>query len=162
MRRALFSLLFVLILVPGLAAAHCEIPCGIYGDAMRIEMLREHATTIDKSMQQVTALSAEGEKNYNQIVRWVMNKETHAEEFQQIVSQYFMHQRVKPAEVENAAYVKKISVLHEMLVTAMKCKQTTDPANAARLFELIDEFSEAYFTPEQLQHIRDHRLHEGE
>ncbi len=28
------------------AAAHCEIPCGIYDDEMRINMIAEHITTI--------------------------------------------------------------------------------------------------------------------
>jgi nickel superoxide dismutase len=30
------------------AAAHCEIPCGIYDDEMRINMVLEHIATIEK------------------------------------------------------------------------------------------------------------------
>jgi len=161
MRRVLVLTLLVL-LAPSFANAHCEVPCGIYGDAMRIEMLREHVTTIEKAMDQITALSAEGDKNYNQIVRWVTNKEKHAEELQYIVSQYFLHQRVKVSSVDDAAYVKKLALLHGMLVSAMKAKQTTDTAHTAKLVELIDDFSEAYFGPEDLKHLREHRLHEGE
>ena len=157
MRRALTALLFVFILVPNLAFAHCEVPCGIYGDAMRIEMLREHVTTMKKATDQIIALSSEGEANYNQIVRWVMNKEEHAEQFQHIVAQYFLHQRIKPAGVQDTAYVKKLTLLHEMLVSAMKAKQTTDVAHTAKLVELIDDFSAAYFSPEDLQHMLEHR-----
>jgi len=162
MRRVLTGLLFALTLLPNLASAHCEVPCGIYGDAMRIEMLREHVTTMEKAMGQIVALSAEGEANYNQIVRWVVNKEEHAEEFQQIIAQYFLHQRVKPAGVEDAAYLKKLTLLHEMLVSAMKSKQTVETTHTAKLFGLIDEFAEAYFSPQELQHLREYRLHEGE
>ena len=162
MRRVLTTVLIALVLAPGLAAAHCEVPCGIYGDAMRIEMLREHVTTIEKAMDQITVLSAEGDKNYNQIVRWVTNKESHAEEFQYIVSQYFLHQRIKPAGTGDADYVKKLTLLHEMLVSAMKSKQTTDTAHTAKLRELISDFSEAYFSAEDLEHLRDHRLNESE
>ena len=161
MRRALTVLLFAILLAPTLAAAHCEVPCGIYGDAMRIEMLREHVTTIEKAMDQIVALSGEGEKNYNQIVRWVVNKEEHAGEFQHIVSQYFLHQRIKPAGVEDASYVNKLTLLHGMLVSAMKAKQTTDKAHTAKLVELIDEFAAAYFGPEDLKHLREHRMGSG-
>ena len=163
MHRVLTVLLFALVvLVPSLAAAHCEVPCGIYGDAMRIEILREHVTTMDKATGSIIALSAEGEANYNQIVRWVMNKEEHAEEFQNVVSQYFLHQRIKPAGAGDATYVKQLTLLHEMLVSAMKAKQTTDVAHTAKLRQLIDDFAASYFSPEELQHLRDRSLHEGE
>ena len=157
MRRLITGLFLLVVLVPGLAVAHCEVPCGIYGDAMRIEMLREHVTTIEKSMVQITELSAAGDKNYNQIVRWVTNKEKHAEELQHIVARYFMHQRIKPAGVDDAAYVRKLTLLHEMQVAAMKCKQTTDTQHTDQLRSLIDAFAEAYFSPEDLQHLREHR-----
>ena len=75
---------------------HCEIPCGIYDDEMRIKMMAEHITTLEKSMKEIMALSKAPAINYNQIVRWVMNKETHATEFQGIVTQYFMTQRIRP------------------------------------------------------------------
>lgn len=130
------------------ASAHCEIPCGIYDDDARITLLGEHITTIEKSMKQIEALSAEG-GNQNQVVRWVMNKEDHANQFQEIVTQYFMTQRVKPlaADADAAAkekYVKQLTLLHEMLVYAMKSKQTTDTANTAQLRDLVHEFAHVY------------------
>ena len=130
------------------ASAHCEIPCGIYDDDARITLLGEHITTIEKSMKQIEALSAEG-GNQNQVVRWVMNKEDHANQFQEIVTQYFMTQRVKPlaADADAAAkekYVKQLTLLHEMLVYAMKSKQTTDTANTAKLRDLVHEFAHVY------------------
>src|SRR6056297_3370533 len=114
MRRALSAALLLVLLAPATVRAHCEIPCGIYGDAMRIEMLREHVTTIEKAMNQIDALTAEGDKNYNQIVRWITNKEQHAVEFQHIVSQYFLHQRIKPAGADDSDYVKQLTLLHEI------------------------------------------------
>ena len=29
-------------------AAHCEIPCGIYEDSVRINLIRDHITTMEK------------------------------------------------------------------------------------------------------------------
>jgi nickel superoxide dismutase len=46
-------------------------------------------------MNQIIALNNETPINYNQLVRWIMNKETHADEIQRIVTQYFMTQRIK-------------------------------------------------------------------
>ena len=80
--------------------------------------------------------------NCNQRVRWVMNKEDHANELQHIVSQYFMTQRIK-LDTEN--YSQKLSVLHKMLVYAMKCKQTTDLSHISMLQSLLKEFQNLYF-----------------
>jgi nickel superoxide dismutase len=124
------------------AWAHCEIPCGIYGDHMRIHMIEEHITTIEKSMNQITELSGRTPVDYNQLVRWVTNKEQHANELQHIVTQYFMTQRIKP---EQKDYEKKLSVLHKMLLAAMKCKQTTDLAHVNTLRNLTQEFEGMYF-----------------
>ena len=137
-----------LILVP-FVHSHCEIPCGIYHDKARVEMIEEHITTIEKAVKMIGELSKEKDKNYNQIVRWVTNKEEHASMVQEIVSQYFMTQRVKPA-ARNAEgfsrYVDQLTLLHQMLVYAMKAKQTTDLAHIEKLRSLVAEFKTIYFS----------------
>jgi nickel superoxide dismutase len=130
------------IFVAANAWAHCEIPCGIYDDHMRIHMIEEHITTIEKSMKQIVELGGQTPVNYNQVVRWVTNKEHHADELQHIVTEYFMTQRIKPDQKD---YEKKLTVLHKMLLAAMKCKQTTDLANVADLRSLTKEFEGLYF-----------------
>ena len=85
----------------------------------------------------------------NQIVRWVQNKEEHADEISHIVSYYFMAQRVKlPADGDTKAqneYVKKLTLLHRMLVYSMNAKQTTDLANVELLKSSLNEFHKVYF-----------------
>ena len=124
------------------AAAHCEIPCGIYDDEMRIDIMAEHITTIEKSMKQILELETSKSIDYNQLIRWVMNKENHANELQEIVTQYFMTQRIK---VDTENYAKKLIMLHKMLVYAMKCKQTTDLSHISTLRSLLKEFHDLYF-----------------
>lgn len=140
---------FVMLLGSQKTYAHCEIPCGIYEDTLRIEMISEHITTIEKSMNQINALSVEGEKNYNQLVRWVVNKEEHAMKIQDIVSQYFLHQRIKvtdPADVEAyAKYTNQLALLHQLAVLSMKAKQTTDLAIIEQLRSTLAKFSKSYF-----------------
>lgn len=129
-------------------AAHCEIPCGIYGDDARFTSIFEDLTTIEKSMNQINTLSAEPGKNTNQLVRWVNNKENHADHIREVVAQYFLAQRIKASadgdDQGEAAYHEKLSLLHRMIQTAMKCKQTTDLANVKTLHDLAHEFQTLY------------------
>lgn len=131
------------------AKAHCEIPCGIYGDSVRIALLYEHIETIEKSMNQINELSKSDNPDYNQLVRWVMNKEEHAKKMQEIVSQYFLHQRVKiTSSADEAAYrkyVKQLELLHHISVFAMKSKQSTDLSIIDTLREKLHLFEHAYF-----------------
>ena len=140
------ALMVTAVLIPffvtALAVAHCEIPCGIYDDALRVKQIAEHAGTIEKSMKQILELSKGNSINYNQLVRWVTNKEAHANEIQHIVSQYFMTQRIKP---DAKQYAEKLALLHKMLVYAMKCKQTTDVENVNKLRSSLKAFEVLYF-----------------
>ena len=137
----LIGLLIVFVLISS-ANAHCEIPCGIYDDQARTKLIAEHATTIEKSMKQIMELSKAKPVNYNQLVRWVSNKETHASEIQHIIAQYFLTQRIKP---DQKNYTEKLTVLHKMLVTAMKCKQTTELSHVNALRAHLKEFETLYF-----------------
>ena len=133
---------FCFVIFIGTAFAHCEIPCGIYDDQARINMILEHIATIEKSMQQIKIIEKEKNPDSNQLVRWIMNKEHHATEIQTIVTQYFMTQRIKLGVKD---YNKKLSLLQQMLVYSMKCKQTTDLENAAKLREFVKQFHQLYF-----------------
>ena len=124
------------------ATSHCEMPCGIYDDQLRIKMLLEHVTTIEKSMRQIVELEKADHHHANQLVRWVVNKDLHADKLQEVVAQYFMTQRIKLGAKD---YAKKLSVLHQMLVYGMKCKQTTDLANTEKLRSLVKQFETLYF-----------------
>ena len=124
-------------------SAHCQIPCGIYTDNMRIEMIQEHLLTIEKSMNQIIDLEKAGLTHHsNQLVRWIMNKDEHADQLQEIVSQYFMTQRIK-LDMEN--YEKQLGLLHQMLIYSMKCKQTTDLTNTTKLKSIVNDFEALYF-----------------
>ena len=126
------------------AGAHCQIPCGIYDDQLRAQLIAEHATTIEKSMKQIVELSkaSPSSSNYNQLMRWISNKEEHATKVQKIVTAYFMTQRIKPGQDK---YSEKVILLHKMMLAAMKCKQTTDIAHVNSLRDHLKEFEKLYF-----------------
>ena len=148
-RIAAVGILATVAILASIAYSHCQIPCGIYDDEARFGEITEHITTIEKSMKEIEKLSAEAKPNMNQIVRWVNNKELHADELSEIVTYYFMAQRVKlPAEGDSKAqsqYVKQLTLLHRMLVYSMKAKQTTDLANVELLKSSLNEYHKVYF-----------------
>lgn len=129
--------------------AHCQVPCGIYDDEARFKMLSEHVTTIEKAMKEIAALSAQAPVNHNQVVRWVMNKEKHAEEFSEIVSYYFLAQRLVPKAPEEgearAAYLEQLELGHRLIVMAMKAKQTVDLGHVQALRDLLAKLQGSYF-----------------
>ena len=139
---------------PVLVGAHCQIPCGIYDDELRVQLIEEHIGTVEKSMQQIISRGKEQPVDINQLVRWVDNKEQHAQEIQDIVTAYFMAQRVKP-KAENtdrrASYVEQLTLLHHIQIHAMKAKQSTDLAEVEALRSLVVQFRKAYFG-EQVAH----------
>jgi nickel superoxide dismutase len=103
-------------------------------------------------MKEITRLSGEEKKDFNQLTRWIINKDKHADELSEIVTYYFMGQRIKPVEpVESGyskeydSYVKKMIVLHKMMISAMKSKQTTDLKNVEDLRSELKEFKDLYF-----------------
>ena len=157
----ILALAVIFILAANLVYAHCQVPCGIYNDQMRIDMMREHITTIEKSMNEINELSKNPTANINQLVRWVDNKDTHADEFSEIVTYYFLAQRVKIADPGNktafADYQRKLTLLHQMMVYAMKSKQTTDLENVKQLTRLLDQFKEIYFTADEKKHMQMHK-----
>ena len=62
------------------------------------------------------------------------------------MTQYFLAQRVKltASTGDLQAYFNKLTLIHQIIVHAMKCKQTTDTANAQGLQETIAAFTKAY------------------
>lgn len=143
--RILLILTAFFLLISGTAGAHCEIPCGIYDDEARVKTMLEHLATIEKSMNEIMKIEKESQHNANQLVRWVGNKEHHADELQEIVAQYWLTQRIKPDAKD---YDKKLQALHQLLLSAMKCKQTTDLANVEKGRQLVKEFESLYFAKE--------------
>lgn len=147
--QGIFIFLAMIALLKPSVFSHCEIPCGIYNDEMRFTMIEEHITTIEKAMKEIEHLSGLQPFNFNQIVRWVTTKEKHAEEIQHIISQYFLTQRVKLVEKEDdkahKIRMEHLSLCHEILVYAMKTKQTTDLSNVEKLKSAVRVFKDSYF-----------------
>jgi len=125
---AIFGLVFAL---SNTAYAHCQIPCGIYDDHARIKQMLEDSATIIKATKLIADLSGKADsQSQNQMIRWVMNKEKHAQKVISTISDYFLTQRVKSSQKE-----------------AMQAKQNADEKHAVALRKSIEDLAQYY--PEQ-------------
>ncbi len=131
----------LILLLPTWLTAHCQIPCGIYGDEQRFVTMLEHAETVRKSTAEINRIAGGEEKNYNQLVRWVNNKELHAQMIQDICYDYFLAQRIKSSMDD---YTEQLKAVHAIIVAAMKTKQTVDPDNVAALEDAISKYKTIY------------------
>lgn len=151
MIKLLLLIIFVLVgaslFLPQSAHAHCQIPCGIYNDHARIEAMLEDAATIEKSAKLISELSSKSDaQSRNQLVRWVVNKEKHAQNIISTISDYFLTQRVKPSQKD---YIERLRKHHAVIIAAMKAKQNIDIKYAKNLKKCIKALL-AYY-PEQIK-----------
>lgn len=130
------------------ASAHCQVPCGIYDDQARLQRMKEDATTIAKAIAQMNQMaSAHDARSLNQMTRWVSTKEEHASHIIEVVSQYFLTQKVKPVAAGSPgyeAYLKKLADHHAVMVAAMKTKQDAQLATVSQLTAAIDTLAAHY------------------
>jgi len=140
MKKYLLILIIALIM-PRMAMAHCQIPCGIYDDELRFEALEEDVATIKKSIAQINLISASNGKDFNQLVRWVNNKEEYSNKIIDVMSNYFLAQRIKP---DHKNYEKMLKSVHNVIVFAMKNKQNSDVKIADELQNNLDELRSLY------------------
>lgn len=144
---ALF-VIFTLLALPKIASAHCQIPCGIYDDYARVQSMLEDAATVEKSAKLIDELAGKTDaQSQNQLVRWVVNKEAHAQKVIATISDYFLTQRVKSSQDD---YEARLVKHHAVIIAAMKAKQNADVKYAEELKAAIEALT-AYY-PEHHHH----------
>ena len=101
-------------------SAHCQVPCGVYGDSARFAQMLEDQTTIAKAIAQINDLAGKKDAHSaNQLARWVSTKEDHANKIQKIIAEYFLTQRIKSSSEK---YVDLLKGAHSVMIVATKCK----------------------------------------
>ena len=139
------------------ASAHCQVPCGIFDDPAFVAEINQHVATIRKAMVQIEELSSLNSNTglaFNQMTRWVNNKESHAEKIITAVSEYSLCQRVKPFGAagtpfsSQSDYVDALLAHHAVMQAAMKAKQNVDVSFARDLEHAVEDFSKMYLPAE--------------
>ena len=126
LRRAVFALFIAFVCMVfwdrQSVFAHCQIPCGIYGDRLRVELMLEDAATIEKACRMIAALAQKTDaQSKHQLARWIQNKEKHAQNIIVAIGDYFLTQRVKPTQKD---YIQRLKRHHAVILAAMKAKQS--------------------------------------
>lgn len=147
MKRFLQSAAFLLISstffsFSATAAAHCQLPCGIYDDSARVKSMLEDAATTQKASKMIEELAAKTDpQSKNQLIRWVMNKEKHAQNVIDTISDYFLTQRVKSDQKD---YTERLQKHHAIIIAAMKVKQNADIKYSLELAKSIQAIAGYY------------------
>jgi nickel superoxide dismutase len=142
------TLLVIAAVLPQVVFAHCQIPCGIYDDAARVARMYEDAATIEKAMIQMGEIAGKTDaESANKFARWVVTKESHASNIITTVAEYFLTQKIKPVAADaegHAAYLAKLADHHQVMVAAMKAKQSSDPEVVGKLRAALDKMGANY------------------
>jgi len=124
------------------AYGHCQIPCGIYDDYLKLQTMLQDADTVIKSVEEIQTLAGETDpQSSQQLVRWFTNKENHAESIISAICDYYLTQRVNASQED---YRERLVKHHTVIVAAMKAKQQADAETAEALKTAIEALSSYY------------------
>ena len=144
--KLILSLFFLISVSVNSLSAHCQVPCGIFEDDIVFGELITDLQTIEKAMKEINRLGEGEAANMHQVIRWVNNKESHAQNIQDVMSAYYLAQRIKldVKKTDPERYTRMVELAHEITVLAMKCKQSTDLSLAEKLGKALHSFQEVY------------------
>lgn len=139
-----------------LMGGHCQVPCGIFDDPKLVAEVKEQCATIRKAIVQINELHAKTDAlSFNQKTRWVMTKEEHAKKIITSIGEYCLCQRVKPVGAPKSPFttekdfVDALKAHHNVMVCAMKAKQSVDVAAADALDHAVGDWGKMYLPVEE-------------
>lgn len=144
MARSLLILFFSMISLS--CFAHCQMPCGIYNDAMIYDKIDEYVETMVKAIFKIRDNKFSSPFERNELVRWVMTKDRMSDEAAEIITSYFLQQKIKPGEKDTLKYIESA---HKLLFLIVTIKQTTD-------FQALSSFAEEWDRFKLMFHIEDY------
>lgn len=104
-------------------SAHCQMPCGIYHDDMVYDQIDQFVETVYKGITVLNESKFSTVKEKNEFVRWVGQKEKCCNEAADLITIYFLQQKIKPGEDDT---VKRLVSAHNLLFLMVAIKQNTD------------------------------------
>ena len=120
------------------ANAHCDIPCKIYDPAV----VQVAALSVVRILDIISELEDSSMGNQSELARLTIEKENQArivkDEIRIIWGDYF-----KDPQIE--MYPNIHSLVHSIMMSGSKCKQSIDRQNGLDLVELVNEFTEAFW-----------------
>lgn len=123
--------------------SHCQMPCGIYHDDMVFDQIDQYVETMVKGLSILINSKFSTVQEHNEFVRWVMLKEKDSNETANMITTYFLQQKIKPGEDDTA---KRLASAHKLLFLLVKIKQTAE-------YSVINDFYEEWERFKLMFHI---------
>jgi nickel superoxide dismutase len=148
MRKYLWVIGFALITPYCEIQAHCQMPCGIYHDDMVFDEIDQYVETMYKAVSVLKENKFDTANEKNQFIRWVMTKDEASSAIVERLSQYFLQQKIKPAENDEDT-LKKVTTIHKLMFLVVQIKQHVN-------IEIVKEFKNEWEKLKVLLHGKDY------
>lgn len=125
------------LLTAPLLHSHCQMPCGIYHDDMVYDQIDQYVETMVKGVTVLSENQYQTAQDKNTFTRWVVQKENMSNETAQLLTSYFLQQKIKPDEDDT---VKRVVAVHKLLCYIVTIKQTCDMKYVQAFSDEWDKF----------------------
>jgi len=112
--------LFGVVVFHGEVSSHCQMPCGVYHDDMVFDEVDQYVETMYKGVSVLKNSAFVTLKERQDFIRWVMEKEKESDKVAELITKYFLQQKIKPGEVDTQ---KKVLAAHNLLFLLVGIKQ---------------------------------------
>lgn len=129
-----YTLLSASLLSNGSLIAHCQMPCGIYHDDMVYDQIDQFVETVYKGITVLNESKFATVREKNEFVRWVVQKENCCDEAADLITTYFLQQKIKPGEADTNT---RLICAHKLLFMLVAIKQNTD-------LEVVKQFNQEW------------------
>ncbi|PJD97590.1 MAG: hypothetical protein CK425_02885 [Parachlamydia sp.] len=117
--------------------SHCQMPCGVYHDNMVYDQIDQYVETMVKGMTVLSDNKFTSLHDKNEFVRWIITKENESNKTAELITTYFLQQKIKPDEEDT---VKKVVMAHRLLFDIVGIKQNIDIKMVKNFQEVWDKF----------------------
>jgi nickel superoxide dismutase len=127
----------------GSLMAHCQMPCGIYHDELVFNQIDQYIETMYKGITELNNSKFSTPFERNNFIRWVKLKDSASDEIANLITEYFLQQKIKPAEADTP---KRLISAHKMLFELTAIKQNVN-------IKMIEAFADEWENFKQMFHV---------
>lgn len=149
MKKKILGMGIYLSLLQANLSAHCQMPCGIYHDNMVYDQIDQYVETMFKAMTELATIKFQTPQERNAFVRWVSTKDESSDQIAEIITYYFLQQKIKPGEEDTP---KRLASAHRLLFLMVQMKQNVDR-------KIVDEFADEWEKFKLMFHVEGYECH---
>uniref|UniRef100_UPI00140E9480 superoxide dismutase [Ni] n=1 Tax=Neochlamydia sp. AcF84 TaxID=2315858 RepID=UPI00140E9480 len=127
----------------GTLMAHCQMPCGVYHDELVFNQIDQYIETMYKGITELNNSKFSTPFERNNFIRWVKLKDSASDEIANLITAYFLQQKIKPAEADTP---KRLISAHKMLFELTAIKQNVN-------IKMIETFADEWENFKQMFHV---------